>query len=311
LGQLDREPELTPELQTERGENAVAAPQPVERATPLKIDIALLDRNPYQPRQEFDEAELEQLAADMQKHGLLHPIVVRQVGERYQIIVGERRFRAAKQAGWDEIPAHCIAVEEREMVELALTENLQRKDLNAIEKAFSFANYLQTYGGTHEELAKRLEVERCTVSNLMRLLDLPEALQKAVRKGTLSAGHARALLPLEEHVKMDVADKVIAEGWSVRATEEYVRELQEAGKPQADWNVVGQDGQSRPAKSKLASEQVQRLEQSFRDYLGGMKVKLVQANEKGKGKLTISFANHEEFERLSALFNQNENRKAA
>ncbi|MDR0337067.1 MAG: ParB/RepB/Spo0J family partition protein, partial [Planctomycetaceae bacterium] len=123
--------------------------------SPHVIDIMLIDRNPYQPRQEFDDAELEQLAQSLIAHGLLQPIVVRQVGERFQIIAGERRFRAATRAGWSEVPAHCLTVGDREMIELALTENIQRKDLNAIEKAVSFANYLEAYGGTHEELAKR------------------------------------------------------------------------------------------------------------------------------------------------------------
>lgn len=270
------------------------------------VDITFIDRNPYQPRQEFDEEELDRLSESLQTHGLLQPLVVRKVKDRYQIIAGERRYRAAIRAGWTEIPVYCLDIEDREAFEVALTENLQRTDLNAIEKAYSFARYLDSYGGTHEELAKRLEVNRSTVSNLIRLRDLPQQLQDAVQKGTLSAGHARALLPLGqygEQGQLDIAQKIQDEDWSVRATERYVNELLN-NVVQDGWNVIGQDGKARPAM-KQQSEQIQQLEQNFREYLGGMKVKLTQTNEKGKGKLTISFANHAEFERIYSLFGQN------
>jgi ParB family chromosome partitioning protein len=236
-------------------------------------------------------------------HGLLQPIVVRNVQGRYQIIAGERRFRAAMRAGWSEVPVHCLSVDDRQMIELALTENLHRKDLNAIEKATSFANYLQTYGGTHEELAKRLELDRSTVTNLLRLLDLPQVLQEAVQKEKLTQGHVRALLRLEEEFeKIEIAAKIQAEGWSVRETENFVKELVETGQAvdpkKSGWNVVGPDGQTRSVAKQ--SEQVLQLEQDFRSRLGGLNVKLTQTNEKGKGKLIISFANHAEFETIYA-----------
>ncbi|MDR0870237.1 MAG: ParB/RepB/Spo0J family partition protein [Planctomycetaceae bacterium] len=307
FGQISSETVREPETV---GEPAAMLPGITDNtvAGSQSVDIMLLDRNPYQPRQEFDETELDRLTESLQNHGLLQPLVVRKAAERYQIIAGERRYRAAMRAGWREVPVHCVRAEERDMVELALTENLQRKDLNAIEKAYSFARYLETYGGTHEELAKRLEVERCTVSNLMRLLDLPLRLQDAVKKGTLTAGHARALLPLGqfgEQGQLDAAKKIQEEGWSVRTTEEYVDGLLNGSEPQENWNVVGPDGQTRPAappSSREQSEQVRQLEQSFREYLGGIKVKLTQTNTQGKGKLTISFANHAEFERIQTLF---------
>jgi ParB family chromosome partitioning protein len=270
------------------------------------IDVMLIDQNPFQPRQEFDEAELDQLAASLQEHGLLQPIVVRKVssssGERFQIIAGERRFRAAMRIGWSEVPVHCMTADDRRMIEIALTENIQRKDLNAIEKAVSFANYLEVYGGTHEELAKRLELDRSTVTNLLRLLELPQELQDAVKKGKLTQGHVRALLPLEEGEQIDVAVRIQSEGWSVRETERFVKELIEnGGQPLSStngWNVIGQNGEARPTNS--SSEHLIQLEQDFRQWLGGVKIKLTQSNEKGKGKLTISFSNHAEFERIYA-----------
>ncbi len=212
------------------------------------------------------------------------------------------------EAGWSEVPVHILDIDDRQMVELALTENVHRKDLNPIEKATAFAQYLETYGGTHDELAKRLELDRSTVTNLMRLLDLPEELQLAIQNGSLSQGHARSLLSLEAWEQVEVAKKVMAEGWSVRDTENYVRELQQTGRE--NWNVVGQDGSKQAAfKPSKQSEQLIQLEQDFRERLGGMKVKLTQSNEKGKGKLVISFANHAEFERIHAMICR-EQRKA-
>ncbi|MDR1269716.1 MAG: ParB/RepB/Spo0J family partition protein [Planctomycetaceae bacterium] len=285
--------------------------------TPYSIDIMLIDRNPYQPRQEFDETELEQLAQSLIVHGLLQPIVVRKAGERFQIIAGERRFRAAMRAGWSEVPAHCLTVGDREMIELALTENIQRKDLNAIEKAVSFANYLEAYGGTHEELAKRLELDRSTVTNLLRLLDLPQQLQDAVRKEKLTQGHVRALLPLEKWEQIETAERIQLESWSVRETERYVRGLLESGQPDPSkngWQIVDENGVKQPVNrlNTPQSEQVIQLEQDFRERLGGVQVKLTQSNEKGKGKLIISFANHTEFEQIYTAICQNyQNNKAA
>jgi ParB family chromosome partitioning protein len=275
---------------------------------PDAIDITLIDQNPFQPRQEFDASELEQLAGSLQQHGLLQPVVVRRVitdgTERYQIIAGERRYRAAMQLGWQELTVHCLDADDRTMIEVALTENVQRKDLNAIEKAVAFAKYLEVYGGTHEELAKRLELDRSTVTNLIRLLDLDKELQESVRKGELTMGHARALLPLENFEQVEVGNRIKTESWSVRETERFVRELLDSGNELNNentaggesWRIVDQDGNKHNVKKQ--SEQVIQLEDDFRKQLGGIKVKLLQKSEKGNGKLVISFANHAEFERI-------------
>ena len=278
--------------------NSTGDEQPVSPAN--KIDIMKIEPNPFQPRKIFDETGLEELAQSIQSHGILSPIAVRQAGERYQIIAGERRFRAALRLGWSEIPAQVLDADDRQMAELALTENLQRKDLNDIEKAASFANYLETYGGTQEDLAKRLEINRSTVSNMIRLLKLPQQLQDAVCQEQISAGHARALLPLQEWEQIEVAAKIRAEGWCVRETEKFVQDLLQTGeaefpkKPGQKWHIVDKEGATRAVSHQ--SEQIQQLENEFRHHLGGMKVKLVQTNDKGKGKLVISFADHAEFE---------------
>ena len=275
-----------------------------------KIDITKIVPNPFQPRKIFDETALEELSQSIQTHGLLQPITVRQVGEQYQIVAGERRFRAALQIGWNEIPAEVRHdVNDQQMAELALTENIQRKDLNAIEKGISFANYLKTYPDTtQEELGSRLQMNRSTVANLLRLLELPQQLQDAVCQEKLTAGHARALLPLkEEFVQIEVAEKIQAEGWSVRETERFVQDLLHTVEvievidpkgAEEGWKIVDQEGNTTPVSKR--SEQIQQLEDEFRHSLGGMKVKLVQTNEKGKGKLVISFSNHAEFERMYA-----------
>ena len=288
-----------PELVSTTEEERVVSP-----TDKVKIDTMKIEANPFQPRKIFEESELEQLAQSLQAHGLMFPIAVRQVGERYQIIAGERRFRAALRLGWNEIPAQVHEVDDRQMAELALTENIQRKDLNAIEKATSFASYLEMFGGTQEELAKRLEVDRSTVTNMLRLLKLPEQLQEAVCQEQITAGHVRALLRLPEWEQIAVAAKIQTEGWSVRETERFVQDLLQMGEaespknPEQMWNLVDQNGEKRAVSHQ--SEQVQQLENEFRHCLGGMKAKLTQTNDKGKGKLVISFANHAEFECIYA-----------
>ena len=296
-GNYSSEPETVSAVVNTTNEEQTASP-----TCKVKIDVAKIEANPFQPRKFFDEGGLEELTQSILTQGLLQPIVVRQVGKRYQIIAGERRFRAAVRLGWNEIPAQIHEADDRQMAELALTENIQRKDLNAIEKAISFSNYLETYGGTHDELAKRLEIDRSTVTNLLRLLDLPLQIQDAVFRGQISPGHARALLQLQEWEQIDVATKIQNEGWSVRETERFVQDLLQTGEAvspkqsEQKWSVVDKDGNSRAVSSQ--SEHVQQLEHNFRQCLGGMKVKLTQTNDKGKGKLVISFANHAEFEQI-------------
>jgi ParB family chromosome partitioning protein len=282
-------------------------------AAAASVDVLQLTANPYQPRLDFDETELERLAQNITANGLLQPIVVRPKDGKYQIVAGERRFRAALRAGWSTVPVHILeGIDDQKMVELALTENLQRRDLNAIEKAVSFANYLKMYGGTHEELAKRLELDRSTVTNLLRLLELPEELQSAVRKGCLTTGHVRALLPLEKHEQIEIAAKMQSEGWSVRQTEKFVQDLIKTGEAVSPkdnaWNVVGADGAKRKVSQK--SDHILQLEQDFRSKLGGVNVQLTQTNEKGKGKIVITFANHQEFEQIYTAVCRSQHRAA-
>ena len=263
--------------------------------TAVEISVDLIDRNPYQPRLDFDETEMEELKASLVEHGLIQPIVLRKNKERYEIIAGERRFRAAKESGWKTIPAVLFVVADREMAELALTENVQRRDLNPIEKAAAFKSYIDAYGGTHEDLAKRLSLDRSTISNLMRLLDLHEEVQTLTRQGKITMGHARALLPLDEWNQIEMAQRILDEQLSVRQTEAIVKAF-------LSGNVGSASTHSKTVRQ--VSPRVQELEQQFRSWLG-MKVKLT-SNDKGKGKLVVQFSSNDEFERIYQMLKQKE-----
>ncbi len=225
---------------------------------------------------------------------MLQPVLVRKEEGRYQLISGERRLRAAIHAGWDTIPAKVREADDRLVAELAIVENLQRKDLNALEKALSFKRYLDEHQCTQEDLAKRLKIDRSTIANKVRLLELPESVKESVRSGTLSEGHAKALLPLgEEGEQVRFCEQIRQEGLSVRATERMVqdriREMDDDPPARS-----GTDSAKRTKRGQLAS-----LEQELRVALG-TKVEIRQSG-KEKGKLTIHFANHQEFERIRRL----------
>jgi len=263
--------------------------------TSYRIDVAHIDSNPDQPRQHFDVEALQSLRESIDSHGLLQPVVVRKVDDRYQLVAGERRLRAAIQAGWSDVPANVIEADDRETAELAIVENLQRKDLNPLEKAASFQRYLEVYGCTQEELAKRLNLDRSTIANLIRLLELPEPVQQAVRQAKLTQGHARALLPLgEEDEQIRFSERIQREALSVRQTETLVQELIEAA-DREDLGPLG--GNPRIAKApRIRSDHLAALEQELRTALG-TKVRITH-NARGRGKMVIQFNNHEEFERL-------------
>ncbi|NUQ64611.1 MAG: ParB/RepB/Spo0J family partition protein [Pirellulales bacterium] len=283
---------------SESAGEAMAGPDaaaPVPPANPSRLEIRLIDSNPFQPRQDFDETELEELAGSMRNHGLLQPVVVRRIEGRYQLVAGERRLRAATRAGWTEVPVQVVEADDRQMAELAIVENVQRKDLNALEKAASFHRYLQQYGCTQEELAGRLNLDRSTIANLIRLLELPDTVQDSLRRGKLTQGHARALLPLgDEREQVAFCRRIQEEGLSVRQTEALVQETIDTADAEP-LSLVGRDGK-RTRLDRQGSEHTAALEQEFRAALG-LKVKLTH-NARGRGKLVIQFAGHEDFDRL-------------
>lgn len=205
------------------------APQPASASghpgrVLLSLPVEALERSQVQPRKRFDEKKLEELAASIRTHGVVEPILVRREGSRYRILAGERRWRAAQRAGLAEIPALVREASDREAFEVALVENLQREDLNAIEEAEAFEVLVRGHGLTQEAVAARVGKERSTVANALRLLKLPADVRDLVREGRLEMGHARALIALEEETLIrKAALKVARQGLSVRATEALVR----------------------------------------------------------------------------------------
>jgi ParB family transcriptional regulator, chromosome partitioning protein len=271
------------------------AVEPAAAVPPTKLPIETIRHNPHQPRQDFDTDELRRLAESIAEHGLLQPVVVRPLDGGYQLIAGERRLRAAHMAGWTEVPVSIVEADERQTAELAIVENLQRKDLNALEKAASFQRYLDQFGGTQEELAGRLKLDRSTIANLIRLLELPTSVQDALRRGKITPGHARALLPLgEEREQVAFCERVQKEGLNVRQTEALVQETIATadGGPVA---VVGSDGTVAKAPRRT-SDQIAALEQEFRAAIG-VRVKITH-NARGRGKVVIAFGSHEEFDQI-------------
>lgn len=299
LGRAWEEPEAPVEFQP-----AVVDQLNDERLTrddhgQLWLNCDAIDRNPYQPRQSFDEGEIADLADSIRTHGILQPLIVRRAGDRFELIAGERRLRAAQAADWRQVPVQIRDVDDRQLAELAIVENLQRKDLNAIEKAESFQRYINQYQCTQEELAARVQVDRSTIANLIRLLELPAEVKRMVQEGDISQGHARALLPLgDEQEQIDFAQRIKKEGLSVRATEQGVQDRIRALDGDG-LRIVDAEGNSRPIGTSR-NEQIAALEQELRTALG-TKVDLSQT-AKGRGRITIHFKNHEEFERLRLLF---------
>lgn len=292
------------------------APEELEQAAAAipASDVApsLIDPNPWQPRSVLADADLAELVSSLKEHGLVQPIVVRLLGDRYQLIAGQRRLAAARRLGWEQVPVRVLDVDDRQMAEIAIVENLQRRDLDALEKAASFKQYLATWNCTQDELAKRLSVDRSTVANLIRLLELPPAVQQKLRSGGISMGHARALLPLgDEDQQLRLAERVVAEGLSVRAIETEVQEIirrEEAedideGLAAARVATEAAHGSAvappkrkpgRPASRR--SSEIVAVENQLRRALG-VKV-VVHANGKGAGRIVIPFADLDEFQRL-------------
>jgi ParB family transcriptional regulator, chromosome partitioning protein len=262
------------------------------------LDCDAIERNPYQPRQTFGETEIADLADSIRTHGILQPLVVRRAGERFELVAGERRLRAAQAADWRQVPVQIRQVDDRQMAELAIVENVQRKDLNAIEKAESFQRYIEQYQCTQEELAARVQIDRSTVANLIRLLELPGEVKQMVQEGGISQGHARALLPLgDEQEQIEFATRIKKEGLSVRATEQGVQDLIRT-LDGGDLRIVDADGNSRPV-AKPRNEQIAYLADELSTALG-TKVELTQT-AKGRGRITVHFKNQDEFARLRQL----------
>ena len=254
------------------------------------IKISQVAVNPFQPRADFDEQALQELSESIKVQGLIQPITVRQVGKNeYQLISGERRLRAAKLAGIDAIPAYVRTANDQQMLEMALIENIQRENLNAIEVALSFQRMIEECNLKQEELGERVSKNRSTVTNYLRLLKLPPVIQAGIRDGQISMGHARALINVGEIEKqLYVYQEIIDKGLSVRMAEILVRNIQEQSKPKK--NPVG----------KQLDFQYQKIEDDLASRFS-TRVKLNLKNSRGKGAIEIPFESEDDLSRILEL----------
>src|SRR5262245_36490093 len=259
-----------------------------------EVPVEAIEKNPYQPRKSFDDDELSALRESIKNHGVLQPLVVRRVGDRFQLIAGERRLRAAEAVGLKAVPVTVVDFNDQQSFEAALVENIQRADLNPIEKAQGFKDYLGRYHMTHDQLAMRLGLGRPTITNLVALLDLPEDVQGMVQRGELSVGHAKALKGISDPARQQaVAKEIIARGMSVHATDAYVKQLP-AEETEAPAN--GEGAKRPPQKTAHVASVEDELRQKF-----GLKVE-IRVKGKDRGQVVLSFESNDDFERLLDAF---------
>ncbi|MFJ7157423.1 ParB/RepB/Spo0J family partition protein [Streptomyces sp. NPDC101118] len=297
-------PHATVSRETEAPEPAAVQPEAAEvaGATFAELELDSITPNPRQPREVFDEDALAELVTSIQEVGLLQPVVVRRLGpERYELIMGERRWRACREAGLERIPAIIRATDDEKLLLDALLENLHRAQLNPLEEAAAYDQLLQDFNCTHDQLADRIGRSRPQVSNTLRLLRLSPPVQRRVAAGVLSAGHARALLSVEDSEEQDrLAHRIVAEGLSVRAVEEIVTLM--GSQPTSSVKPKGPRAGTRvsPALTELASRLSDRFETRVKVDLG-----------QKKGKITVEFASMDDLERILSTLAPGEGRVLA
>lgn len=256
------------------------------------ILVTAISPNPWQPRQTFDDAALTELTASIEASGLLQPIIVRGVGSRFELIAGERRWRAVQRLGWDKIPAIVRDLDDRAALTMAMIENLQRDDLNSIDEAQGYHHLILEFKLPQTEVARLVGKDRSTVANILRLLKLPEDVQELLQQRQISEGHARALLSLADPAAMSkVARQIIAEEWSVRQTESLVR----GDDPDAPRGKM----RKRSTAVRPTSADARRVEDAMRQHLG-TDVRLT-AKRRGRGVLTISYYSNDDLARVLEL----------
>ena len=261
-----------------------------------EIAVSQITPNPDQPRQNFDEEALEELATSIRELGIIQPLTLRSLGDNaYQIISGERRYRAALLAGLETVPAYVRTANDSEVTEMALIENIQREDLNAIEIALTFRKLIDQYHLTQERLSERIGKKRATIANFLRLLKLPAEVQLGLHDHTLDMGHARALLSLDDpKLQLKLYNETIKKGLSVRQVEQRAKQMQQAAEDE-------RAGQGRVVKAKDYEILQKHLAASF-----GVPVKFT-CDKTGKGKITFPFTNEEQLERIISIFDNLKN----
>jgi len=273
-----------------RGLGALLSSEPAEAESLIEVPIDQIEVNPNQPRKVFDFTALDELAASIRSSGVIQPIIVRRLAGAYQLIAGERRWRAARQAGLERIPAIVRDATDAQSIELALVENLLREDLNPIEAAQAYQKLLAEFGWTQEELAQRIGKDRTSIANCLRLLRLPEEIQTDLRSGRLTMGHARALLALTSVAEqLQLRDEILAHDWSVRTTEDSIRATE----------AVGVARGLPPRKGRRRSAELAALEEALQRGLM-TRVRII-GNER-RGKIEVTYATPDELERLAEVF---------
>ena len=257
-----------------------------------EIELSKIAINPKQPRKEFDEESLNELALSIAEIGIIQPITLRKISDdEYQIIAGERRYRASQKAGLKTIPAYIRTADDENMMAMALIENIQREDLNAVEIALAYQHLMDEYDLTQERLSERIGKNRATIANYLRLLKLPAPIQIALQNKEIDMGHARALLTLKEpKQQVKILKEILKHGYSVRKVEALVKEL----------NAENDVTEKAAEKTKKTKEEYNLLKKHLSDFFN-TKVQ-VSCSEKGKGKISISFKNEEELERIMEIF---------
>lgn len=260
-----------------------------------EIELSQISVNPNQPRREFDETALQELADSISEIGIIQPITLRKLTEdEYQIIAGERRYRASLKAGLKTIPAYIRTADDENVMEMALIENIQREDLNSLEIALAYQHLIEQYDLTQERLSERVGKKRTTIANYLRLLKLPAQIQVALQNKTIDMGHARALLALDNpKTQVKIYEEILQHGYSVRKVEEIVKALSEGE------TVKSGDKKITPTRAKLP-EEFNMLKKHLSSFFNA-KVQL-SCTAKGKGKISIPFSNEEDLERIMEIF---------
>lgn len=256
-----------------------------------RLSLERIQQNPWQPRKRFDDDELSQLSASIKTHGVLQPLVVRKSGDGFQLVAGERRLRAAQAAGLREVPVHIVDLSDQQACEAALVENIQRSDLNPIEKAQGFKDYLDRYKVSHEQLGTKLGLDRTTIVNLLGLLNLPAEVQDAVRLGQITLGHAKVLKGITSPARQQALCKdIILKKLSVHALEQMMKETKE------------EKSEPKPVAKVEKTAHVESLEQELKRKLA-TRVE-IRLKAKDKGQIVIEFETNEDFERLLEMLNR-------
>ncbi len=273
------------------GSDVALADLPAENSHEVALDK--IEHNPFQPRKSFDQDELASLSASLKEHGVLQPLVVRSLGDHYQLIAGERRLRAAHDAGLATVPVHVVDFNDQQTLEAALAENIQRSDLNPIEKAQGFKDYIDRFGVSHEQLAQRLGLARSSISNLVNLLEMAPEVQEGIRLNQISEAHAKLLKGIKNKERqVNLFKQIVAMGLSVKATESLVREHKDgaAGEAPAQKPNAGNP----PADER--THHIKSLENDIRQRLAThVEIKL---RGKDKGQIVIRFETNDDFMRV-------------